>query len=179
MCIRDSIKSTQPFVTLMGRDAFKNDKFQIAGDTLRLLPNGPSQLLPIVQFNENYASRISIRNLDKDDFTCMMINLHSANQAIDMTTFIDSDTAFCPNGGSYIPPHGSITINENILVNLGTFDGFGIVEGVLTIDAVASASKPYTVDPIPVSVETALTIVTVGVSVYPAPVLVNNISLTE
>ena len=64
----------------------------------------------------------------------MMINLHSANQAIDMTTFIDSDTAFCPNGGSYIPPHGSITINENILVNLGTYDGFGIVEGVLTID---------------------------------------------
>ena len=92
------IKSTQPFVTLMGRDAFKNDKFQIAGDTLRLLPNGSSQLLPIVQFNENYASRISIQNLDKDDFSCMMINLHSANQAIDMTTFIDSDTAFCPNG---------------------------------------------------------------------------------
>ena len=139
------IKSTQPFVTLMGRDAFKNDKFQIAGDTLRLLPNGSSQLLPIVQFNENYASRISIQNLDKDNFSCMMINLHSANQEIDMTKFIDSDTTFCPNGGSHIPPHGSITINENILGSLETFDGFGIVQGVLTIDGQLPSEQSFLV----------------------------------
>ena len=139
------IKSTQPFVTLMGRDAFKNGKFQIAGDTLRLLPNGSTQLLPIVQFNENYASRISVQNLDEKNFSCAIINLYSDNQIIDMTQFIDSDISFCPNGGSYIPPHGSIVINETILANLGVFDGFGIVQGVLTINGLLPSTQSFLV----------------------------------
>ncbi|MBR74204.1 MAG: hypothetical protein CL872_04635 [Dehalococcoidaceae bacterium] len=139
------IKSTQPFVTLMGRDAFKNDKFQIAGDTLRLLPNGSTQLLPIIQFNEKYASRISVQNLDKKNFSCMMINLYSKNKQIDMTQYIDSDVAFCPNGGSYIPPHGSILINESILANLESFDGFGIVHGVLTINGFLASEQSFLV----------------------------------
>ena len=73
------VTSTQPFVTLMGRDAFKNDKFQIAGDTLRLLPNGPNQILPIVISDTYFTSRRSIQNLNKENAGCMDLFIYSIN----------------------------------------------------------------------------------------------------
>ena len=49
----------------------------------------------------------------------------------------------------------------------------------VTRTAVAAAPTPYDVDPTPVIVEEALTIVIVGVTVYPAPGFVSSISLTD
>ena len=51
-------------------------------------------------------------------------------------------------------------------------------ESVTSID-VAAAPTPNVVDPIPAIVDAALTIETVGATVYPAPGLMSNISLTE
>ena len=45
--------------------------------------------------------------------------------------------------------------------------------------AVAAAPTPYVVEPTPITVDAALTIVTVGATVYPAPGFVNSICLTE
>ena len=51
-------------------------------------------------------------------------------------------------------------------------------ESVTSTD-VAAAPTPNDVDPIPAVVEVALTIVIVGLTVYPAPGLTSNISLIE
>jgi hypothetical protein len=137
------ITSTQPFVTLMGRDAFKNDQFQIAGDTLRLLPHTQRQILPIVQNNNDFISRISVQNLDKKNFGCILIQLVSNEDILNLEEYYNFDKTFCPSGGISIPPKASITIDEEILSLVGYFDGFAIIDALNNSEGFLAYDQSY------------------------------------
>ena len=137
------VTSTQPFVTLMGRDAFKNDKFQIAGDTLRLLPNGPNQILPIVISDTDFTSRISIQNLNKENAGCMELLIYSINGLIETNNFLPINSGLCPNGGISIMPRSSITIDEKFFSKFENFDGFGIIYARTSAEGFLAENQSY------------------------------------
>jgi len=137
------ITSSQPFVTLMGRDAFKNNQFQISGDTLRLLPNTKRQILPIVQNNNEFISRISVQNLDKKHVGCAQIQFVSKEDIFNLEEYYNFDKSFCTNGGISIPPKASITIDEEILSLIGPFDGFAIVDALDNSEGFLAYDQSY------------------------------------
>ena len=118
----------QPFVALLARDAFKDGKFQISGDSLRLGTGRPTFYAPIVQNTSRYVSRISIENLSEDETACVGLVYYAEGQLQPAVFDPPGPTPGCPRGGQLIQPRGTLVRDEFTLpVGMG-FDGSAFIE---------------------------------------------------
>jgi hypothetical protein len=131
------VKSDQPFVALLARDAFKGGQFQIDGDTMRLGRGSSALAFPIVQNTDAFVSRLTIQNGSDTAEACVEIRYWA--QGSGTASAIDPPTpgAGCPAGGRLLAPHASLVRDENSLPVPFGFDGSA---QVLTYDS-ASGSK--------------------------------------
>ena len=132
------LRVDQPFVALTARDAFKDQRFQIGGDTLRLGAPAASLYLPLVQNRGDYVSRISVQNANGLE-ACVQVIYWAPGGA----QFADppGPTAGCPNGSWLVPPRGTLLRDERNLPVPGDFDGGAVVRTHDTASGVRAGSQ--------------------------------------
>jgi hypothetical protein len=117
------VKSDQPFVALLARDAFKGGQFQIDGDTMRLGRGTAGMVFPIVQNTDQYVSRMTIQNGSDTSDACVEVRYWA--QSVATVAAIDPPVPGpgCPQGGQLLAPHASIIRDETSLPVPFGFDG--------------------------------------------------------
>jgi hypothetical protein len=121
------VKSDQPFVGLLARDAFKGGLFQVDGDTLRLGRGTPGLAFPIVQNTDAWVSRISVQNTSENADACVEIRYWAEGQATATAIDPPSPGTGCPQGGARLAPLASIVRDEHSLPVPFGFDGAALV----------------------------------------------------
>ena len=127
----------RPFVTLVGRDAFKDGVFQIGGDTLRLGAGTSMQYAPLVQNDDLYVSRLSIQNVSEDRDACIEVRYYAEGSLTAIVIDPLLPTAGCPNGGNLVTARASLIRDENTLPVPAGFTGSAVV---LTHDTASGVS---------------------------------------
>jgi len=131
----------QPFVSMLARDAFKGDIFEISGDSLRLGAGSSLQYAPIVQNTSTYVSRISVQNTSADRDGCFEIAYYPQGSLQAAAVDPPGPTDGCPNGGHLVRPNGTLLRDEtNIPVPAG-FDGAAVVRAKDTGSGVAASAQ--------------------------------------
>ncbi len=125
------VKSDQPFVALLARDAFKNGRFQIDGDTLRLGRSTAGMAFPIVQNTDQWVSRISIENTSDTAAACVEIRYWAQGQSAPVAIDPAQRAPECPQGGAFVRPHATLLRDER---NFGAPFGFDGSATVRTYD---------------------------------------------
>ena len=130
----------QPFVALLARDVFKDGRFQIAGDTLRLGTASPTQYAPLVQKTAGYVSRLSLENTSESQEACFQIAYYAEGSAAPILD-PSGPTAGCPQGGWLVAPRGTLLRDEHTLPVPEGFDGAAIVRSLRTGSGVAAEAQ--------------------------------------
>ena len=125
------VKSDQPFVALLARDAFKGGRFQIDGDTLRLGRGTAGMVFPIVQNTDQWVSRISIDNTSDTAAACVEIRYWTQGQSTPVAIDPAQRSPECPQGGAFVKPHATLLRDER---NFGAPFGFDGAATVRTYD---------------------------------------------
>ena len=135
------LKSDQPFVGLLARDAFKGGLFQIDGDTLRLGRGTAGMAFPVVQHTDTWVSRISIENTSETRDACVEIRYWAQGQGTIAAIDPPAPGAGCPQGGTRLVPHETLLRDErNLTVPFG-FDGSAQVRTYDTATGVRAADQ--------------------------------------
>jgi hypothetical protein len=135
------VKSDQPFVGLLARDAFKGGLFQVDGDTMRLGRGTSGLAFPIVQNTDTWVSRITVQNTSDRADACVEIRYWAEGQATAAAIDPPSPGAGCPQGGTRLAPLASLVRDEtNLPVPFG-FDGAALVRTYQTAAGTAAANQ--------------------------------------
>ncbi len=137
------VKSDQPFVALLARDAFKGGRFQIGGDTLRLGRGTAGMAFPIVQNTDQWMSRISVQNTS-DRPACVELRYWTQGQATPVAIDPPSRAADCPQGGAPVAPHASLVRDERNFVAPFGFDGAATVRTYDTASGIRAGDQTLT-----------------------------------
>lgn len=135
----------QPFVGILARDAFKNGKLQIAGDTLRAGHGGSRQYASVVVNNASYVSRITVENESDSADACVQILYYAEGSLVPTVTDPSSGGSGCPDGGTRLAPRGSLIRDERTLPVPYGFDGAAVVRARRTASGVAAEGQQLSV----------------------------------
>ena len=130
----------QPFVALLARDVFKDGRFQIAGDTLRLGTASPAQYAPLVQKTADYVSRLSLQNTSDGREACFQLAYYAEGSALPILD-PSGPTAGCPQGGWLVAPRGTLLRDEHNLPVPEGFDGAAVVRSLRTASGVVAEEQ--------------------------------------